>query len=114
MGREPDRRPPERRVVAARSPAPGASGHTDLSPRPYWLGTDASSPPCSRPCWQSRWPATGPLVDGCLALLALLLLMRCVLDPGDHIYYHVPLVLALAAWEIETRGWPLLALWAAG
>ena len=56
----------------------------------------------------------GRSLDGCLALLALVLLARCLLDPGDHIYYHVPFVLALAAWEVRTRGWPVLTLWAAG
>ena len=38
-----------------------------------------------------------------LALLALLLLLRCVLDPWDSIYYLVPAVLALVAWEALAR-----------
>lgn len=43
------------------------------------------------------------------ALLALLMLARCMLDPSNHIYYQLPFVVALCAWESRTRGWPLLA-----
>jgi hypothetical protein len=49
-----------------------------------------------------------------LALLALLLLLRCVLDPVDNEYYHAPFLLALLAYETvrrrEVRGIPLLTL----
>jgi hypothetical protein len=46
-----------------------------------------------------------------LALLALLLLLRCVLDPWNNTYYVLPCVLALAAWEPLRYGRPsLLAL----
>jgi hypothetical protein len=34
-----------------------------------------------------------------LALLALLVVIRCVLDPNDNIYYHLPLIPALVAWD---------------
>jgi hypothetical protein len=34
-----------------------------------------------------------------MALLALLALLRCVLDPHDNLYYHVPLLLALFGWD---------------
>ncbi len=44
-----------------------------------------------------------PPVEACLALLALLFLLRCVLDPQDLYYYHLPMILALAAWESYTR-----------
>jgi hypothetical protein len=46
-----------------------------------------------------------------LLLLALLLLARCMLDPWNVVYYELPLVVALLAWEVE-RGHrvPLLAL----
>ena len=37
------------------------------------------------------------------ALLALLFLIRCVLDPIDNVYYNLPLVLAVLAWEIAGR-----------
>jgi hypothetical protein len=49
-----------------------------------------------------------------LALLALVLLLRCVLDPVDNEYYHEPFLLALLAFEIvrrrEVRGVPLLTV----
>ncbi len=49
-------------------------------------------------------------LDDALALLALLFLLRCVLDPSNHVYYQVPFVLALGAWEARVRGMPLLSL----
>jgi hypothetical protein len=52
--------------------------------------------------------------DAALALLALLLLLRCMLDPSDHVYYHVPFVLALLAWESRVSRLPLRALSATG
>jgi len=46
-----------------------------------------------------------------LALLALLLMLRCLLDPWNTIYYLVPAVLALVAWEALAReGLPTGAL----
>lgn len=46
-----------------------------------------------------------------LLLLAMLLLLRCVLDTWDNIYYPIPFVLALLAWEaLALRRAPLLAL----
>lgn len=45
-----------------------------------------------------------------LVLLALLLLLRCMLDPWDNIYYPIPFVLALLTWEcVSLRRAPLLA-----
>lgn len=38
-----------------------------------------------------------------LALLALLLFLRCLLDPWNTIYYVLPAIFALAAWETLTR-----------
>ena len=38
-----------------------------------------------------------------LALLALLLLLRCVLDPWNTVYYELPFLLALLAWEALCR-----------
>jgi hypothetical protein len=52
--------------------------------------------------------------DAALALLALLLLMRCALDPSNHVYYQVPFVLALLAWESRVSRRPALALLATG
>lgn len=46
-----------------------------------------------------------------LLLLALLLLLRCMLDTWDVVYYALPFVLALTAWETLTlRRVPVLAL----
>ena len=36
-----------------------------------------------------------------LALLALLMLIRCVLDPWDVAYYSLPFLLALCSWEVR-------------
>jgi len=45
-----------------------------------------------------------------LALLALVFLLRCALDPWDHAYYHVPMIAALAAWEcVRLRRAPVVA-----
>jgi hypothetical protein len=52
-------------------------------------------------------------MDDCLALLALLFLLRCLLDPSNHVYYEIPFVFALTAWEAQ-RGAPVLALLATG
>lgn len=72
------------------------------------------------PSVSGRPSISGPLRDGtctwgereyrALALLALLLLLRCMLDPWDNIYYPIPFVLALACWEaLSLRRAPLLA-----
>jgi hypothetical protein len=49
-------------------------------------------------------------IEASLALLALLFLLRCLLDPSNHVYYQVPFVLAAAAWESRRRGVPVVAL----
>jgi hypothetical protein len=50
-------------------------------------------------------------VEDVFALLALLFLLRCLLDPVDNAYYHVPFLLSLAFWEgLAWRRPPLLAL----
>ena len=49
-----------------------------------------------------------------LGLLALVFLLRCVLDPNNNAYYHVPFLLSLLGWEVLTRsGLPVLTLVAA-
>ena len=51
-----------------------------------------------------------PRHDG-LLLLALVLLLRCLLDPWNVVYYELPFLLALVAWEIHARaGVPFLSL----
>lgn len=52
-----------------------------------------------------------------LLLLALLMLLRCALDPWDVAYYPLPFLLALVSWEALARGgfpWLALAATAAG
>jgi hypothetical protein len=50
-------------------------------------------------------------LEDCLALLALVLLLRCLLDPVNASYYHVPFLTSLLAWEsLRRRGLPLLTL----
>ncbi len=45
------------------------------------------------------------------ALLALLFLLRCLLDTVDNAYYHVPFLVSLAFWEgLTRRRAPLVAL----
>ncbi len=44
-----------------------------------------------------------------LALLALLALLRCLVDPGPVEYYYAPLLVALAAWEAAVLGRPPVA-----
>jgi hypothetical protein len=47
-----------------------------------------------------------------LLTLALLLLLRCLFDTWDTVYYLLPFVLALLAWEVRSPGDrpPLLAV----
>jgi hypothetical protein len=64
-----------------------------------------SPSPDGRPQPRDGWPANA------LLLLALLLLLRCLLDTWDNVYYPLPLVLALLVWETGAyRRLPVLAL----
>jgi hypothetical protein len=38
-----------------------------------------------------------------LLMLALVLLLRCMLDPWNNIYYQLPFLVALAAWEVSSH-----------
>ena len=43
-----------------------------------------------------------------MALLALLALLRCALDPWGNLYYHEPLLIALLGWDaLAARGLPV-------
>jgi hypothetical protein len=53
-------------------------------------------------------------IERCLGLLALAFIVRCLVDPSNHIYYQLPFVVALAAYEARTRSAPVLALLATG
>ncbi len=59
-----------------------------------------------------RWRAGAARnLDDAFGVLALGCLLRCMLDPWDLVYYHLPLVVALAAWEARRgRELPLLAV----
>ncbi len=41
--------------------------------------------------------------EDALLLLALLLLLRCMLDPWDLVYYPLPFIVALLAWETTVK-----------
>jgi hypothetical protein len=53
----------------------------------------------------------GLRAEDALPLLALLFLVRCVFDPVDNYYYHLPLLMALLAWDVKMqRRLPITAL----
>lgn len=59
------------------------------------------------------WLRSGPQRnrDDALGVLALVLLLRCMLDPWNLVYYHLPLIVALAAWEARRgRDLPVLSV----
>jgi hypothetical protein len=59
------------------------------------------------------WLRSGPDRDrdDVLGVLALAFLLRCMLDPWDLVYYHLPLIVSLAAWEARRgRDVPALAV----
>jgi hypothetical protein len=63
--------------------------------------------------WRRGYRRSDPL-----GLLALLFMIRCVLDPDDLEYFYVPFLLALLAWEVAARrlvrGIPVATLVAMG
>jgi Glycosyltransferase family 87 len=81
---------------------------------PAWVG--ALSHPLiiavSLPLTALAWGRGRRGQSDALLLLALLLLLRCVLDTWDTVYYPIPFVLALLAWESlgERRRPAVLAL----
>ena len=54
--------------------------------------------------------------EAALPLIAILFLLRCALDPMDNAYYHVPLLLALLAFEVlcTSRQVPVVTILTAG
>lgn len=57
------------------------------------------------------WRRRDRRADDALLLLALLFLLRCLLDNWNNDYYHAPFFLALLAWETVRRpGVPYLSL----
>jgi hypothetical protein len=59
-----------------------------------------------------RWRAgASRCLDDAFGVLALVFLLRCMLDPWDLVYYHLPLVVSLAVWEARRgRELPVLAV----
>jgi hypothetical protein len=58
-----------------------------------------------------RYRRRGAAPEDALLLLALIMLVRCLLDPMTNSYYHLPFLMALAAWEgLRRRGAPVLTL----
>jgi hypothetical protein len=91
-------------VPATEADAPAGATHT-----PGWLATIAKplivalSVPLAAFAARRRGHA--------MLLFALLVLTRCLLDPWNSVYYHLPLVVALVAWEVlEGRRIPALGL----
>jgi len=68
--------------------------------------------PLSLLAWRARRHAPGGHGEQALGLLALLFLLRCMLDPWNCVYYELPFLLALLAWEALCRPQrpPLLTL----
>lgn len=62
--------------------------------------------------WWHRRRHEGPGGEQLLGLLALLLLLRCILDPWNTVYYQLPFLVALLSWEVLCRAWqpPVLTL----
>jgi hypothetical protein len=82
---------------------------------PTWIGSIthplivAVSVPLSL-LWMRLRRATSSRED-VLLLLALILLLRCVLDPFNNLYYSLPLLMALLGWEtLASRRAPVLTL----
>ena len=75
--------------------------------RPLIVGLGA----CLSVAWALRRRSTGAPAHDALLLLAVLLLVRCAIDPWNNAYYAVPAVLALGTWEaLGRRGLPVLAI----
>ena len=93
--------------------APGAPGPLMA---PAWLSllckpliVGLSAPLALAYWWRTRRGEQQP--SDVLAVLALLFLARCALDPWNIHYYHLPLVVSLVAWETVRHGrLPVLAL----
>jgi hypothetical protein len=52
-------------------------------------------------------------LDDAFGVLALVFLLRCMLDPWDLVYYHLPLIVSLTVWEArQGRELPVLAVYA--
>jgi hypothetical protein len=119
---------------AAEAAAGQAPGGTSTTPWSLWwpLATLVDSPPLGERYLAPGWVGvlSHPLIvllplplaallwrrrdrrpDDALLLLALLFLLRCLLDNWSNDYYHAPFFLSLLAWETVRRpGAPYLSL----
>jgi hypothetical protein len=95
------------------APASFTSAGHGVKTSPAWL-RPISHPlivAIALPLCLAWWRRPHRSLDDALALLALLFLLRCLLDPWNLGYYHLPLVTALIAWEVRSgRDWPVLGL----
>ncbi len=68
--------------------------------------------PCATLWWWIRRdrPPTAATANDALLLLALVLLLRAALDPWDNLFYHVPFLFALLAWEVRNGRMPLITI----
>lgn len=90
-------------AIAAALTVPLVAGNLSLT-QPLIV---ALALPLSAAWWFSRRRTP----DDVLGLLALLFLLRCLLDPVDNAYHHVPFLLSLIAWEgLVRRGLPLVSI----
>jgi hypothetical protein len=87
----------------------------DYRAAPEWMSTLAR-PAVLAVCvgLALAWAWTGrrrPRFPDVLLLLAVVMLARCLVDPWNTSYYHLPFLFALVTWEVHARrGVPLLAL----
>jgi hypothetical protein len=89
-----------------------AAGH-GVKTSPGWLQpiTHPLIVALALPLSLAWWRRPNRNLDDAFALLAQLFLLRCLLDPWNLVYYHLPLTTALVAWEVRRgREWPLLGL----
>jgi hypothetical protein len=56
--------------------------------------------------WRARPPDPGDL----LLVLAAIFLLRCILEPGNHSYYHLPFLICLIAFEGVAWGLPVFGI----
>jgi hypothetical protein len=96
------------------SPATDPDAPPGATVTPDWLATVAKPLIVALSVPLAALAVRRPRTDAML-LFALVMLMRCVLDPWNSVYYHLPLVIALVAWEVlDGRRIPLLGLAATG
>ena len=94
-----------------------ATGSVPIYAIPHWLAVVAHplvvalAAGASLQYWRHRGERKP---EDALELLALVFLIRCLLDPLTISYHHAPFVIALASFEaVRRRGLPLLSIFAA-